>query len=118
MPDSVELYGNFPMEELSGHAQPEDRAARVRTRLWDANADADKTGRDAAVDFFGAGMVGEKHGRDVVGLAGVGESEQWARAGDHTMSLVLAVGGVADFFGESVVGMLKRAHDRRVHADV
>ncbi len=34
------------------------------------------------------------------------------------MALVLAVGGVADFFGESVVGVLQGAHCRRVDADV
>jgi len=27
------------------------------------------------------------------------------------VALVLAVGGVADFFGEGVVGVLERAHD-------
>src|SRR2546425_12988858 len=48
-------------------------------------------------DFFGARIVVEKHGRDVVGLAGVGEGKKWARAGDHAMALVLAVGGVAEF---------------------
>ena len=34
------------------------------------------------------------------------------------MTLILAVGGVADFLGKSVVGVLQRAHHRRVHADV
>ncbi len=34
------------------------------------------------------------------------------------MALVLAVGGVADFFGKGVVGVLERAHDRRVDANV
>ena len=72
----------------------------------------------AVEDFFGAWIVGEKHGSDVVGFAGVGESEKRARAGDHAMALVLAVGGVADFFGESVVGVLEGAHDRGVNANV
>ena len=34
------------------------------------------------------------------------------------MALVLAVGGVADFFGESVIGVLEGAHDGGVDADV
>ena len=34
------------------------------------------------------------------------------------MALVLAVGGVADFFREREIRVLQRAHDRRVHADV
>ena len=34
------------------------------------------------------------------------------------MALILAVGSVADFFGESEIGVLQRAHQRRVHADV
>jgi len=36
----------------------------------------------AFVDLFGARIVGEEHGGDVVGFAGVGESEERARAGD------------------------------------
>ncbi len=72
----------------------------------------------AVVNFFGARIVGEEHGGDVVGFAGVGEGEKRARAGDHAMALVLAVGGVADFFGEGVVGVLERAHDGGVDADV
>src|SRR5438105_9680390 len=34
------------------------------------------------------------------------------------MALVLRVGGVGDFFGEGVVGMLEASHDRCVNADV
>ena len=60
----------------------------------------------------------EEHRSDVVGLAGVGQSEKRARTGDHAMALVLAVGSVADFLGESVVGVLKSAHDGGVDADV
>ncbi len=70
------------------------------------------------VDFFGARVGGEEHGSDVVRLVGVGEREKRARAGNHAMALVLAVGGVADFLGESVVGVLERAHHRGVDADV
>ncbi len=72
----------------------------------------------AVVDFFGARIGFEEHGRDVVGFASIGESKQRTRAGNHAMTLVLAVGGVADFLGERVVGMLERAHDRSVDADV
>ena len=72
----------------------------------------------AVVDFLSAKIGFEEHGGDVIGFASIGESEKWARAGDHTMALVLAVGGVADFFGERIVGVLQGAHDRRVDADV
>ena len=72
----------------------------------------------AVVDFFGARIVFEQSGSDVVGLARVGEREQRARAGNHAVALVLAVGGVADFFGESVIGVLQRAHHGCVDADV
>ena len=34
------------------------------------------------------------------------------------MALVLAVGGVADFFGEGVMGVLQSAHHGGVDADV
>ena len=34
------------------------------------------------------------------------------------MALVLAVGGVADFFGEGEISVLQRAKDRGVNADV
>ena len=34
------------------------------------------------------------------------------------MALILAVSGMADFLREGEIGVLKRAHDRRVHADV
>ena len=34
------------------------------------------------------------------------------------MALILAVGGVADFFREGVIDVLQRAHHGRVHADV
>ena len=34
------------------------------------------------------------------------------------MALVLAIGGVADFFREREIRVLQRAHHRRVHADV
>ena len=72
----------------------------------------------AVVDFLGARILFQKHGRDVVGLAGVSESEQGTRARDHTVALVLAVSGVADFFGEGVVGVLQGAHSGRMDADV
>ena len=72
----------------------------------------------ALVDFLGAGIVGEKHGRDVVGLAGVGESKKRTRARDHAMALVLAVCGVADSFGKRVIGVLESTHHRGVDADV
>ena len=64
----------------------------------------------AIVDFFGARIFLKEHGSDVVGLAGVGEGKERARAGDHAMALVLTVGGVADFFGKSVIGVLEGAH--------
>ena len=72
----------------------------------------------AVVEFFGAGILGEESGSDVVGVAGVGESEERAGAGDHAVALVLGVGGVADFFGEGVIGVLERAHHGGVDADV
>ncbi len=72
----------------------------------------------AIVDFFGAGILREESGSDVVGLAGVGEGEKRARAGDHAVALILGVGGVADFFGESVIGVLESAHHGGVNADV
>src|SRR2546430_6619284 len=72
----------------------------------------------AVVDFLGAGIGIEEHGRDVIGLARVGESKKWARAGNHTMALVLAVRGMADFFGEGVVGVLESAHDWCLDTDV
>ena len=62
--------------------------------------------------------MGEESGSDVVGVAGVGESEERARAGDHAMALVLGVGGVGDFFGEGVIGVLESAHHGGVNADV
>ena len=34
------------------------------------------------------------------------------------MTLILAVCGVANFLGKSVIGMLQSAHERRMHADV
>ena len=34
------------------------------------------------------------------------------------MALVLAIGGVADFFGESEVGVLQRAKNRGMDADI
>ncbi len=72
----------------------------------------------AFVEFFGAGILREESGSDVVGLASVGEGEERARAGDHAVALVLGVGGVADFFGEGVIGVLERAHHWGVDADV
>ena len=72
----------------------------------------------AIVEFFGTGIFRKKFGSDVVGFAGVGQREQWARAGNHAVALVLAVGGVADFFGEGVIGVLQGAHHGRVDADV
>ena len=72
----------------------------------------------AFVDFVGARIFFEKLRRDEVGFTRVGERQEWARAWDHAMALVLRVGGVGDFFGEGVVGMLERAHDRCVDADV
>lgn len=72
----------------------------------------------AIVEFFGAGILREESGSDVVGLAGVGEREKRAGAGDHAMALVLGVGGVADFFGEGVIGVLESSHHGSVDADV
>ena len=72
----------------------------------------------AVVEFAGARIVFEEHGGDVIGLASVGEGEQRAGAGDHAMALVLAVGSVADFFCEGVIGVLEGAHRGRVDADV
>ncbi len=72
----------------------------------------------AVVEFLGARILREESGSDVVGVAGVGEGEKRARAGDHAMALVLGVGGVANFFGERVIGVLKRAHHGGVDADV
>jgi hypothetical protein len=72
----------------------------------------------AVVEFFGARILREESGSDVVGVAGVGESEKRAGAGDHAMALVLRVGGVADFFGEGVIGVLENAHHGGVDADV
>ena len=70
------------------------------------------------VKFLGTGISLKKFRSDVVGIASIGQREQWARAGYHAMALVLAVGGVADFFGEGVIGMLQGAHHGRVDADV
>ena len=72
----------------------------------------------AVVEFFRAGILAEEGGSDVVGVAGIGESEKGARAGDHAVALVLGVGGVADFFGEGVIGVLESAHHGGVDADV
>ncbi len=72
----------------------------------------------AVVDFFGARISCEKRRSDVVGFARVGEGEKRARAGNHAMALVLAVSGVADFFGEGVIGVLKGAHHGSMDADV
>ena len=52
------------------------------------------------------------------GRARIGEHQQRARAGHHAVALVLAIGGVADLLGEREIGVLQRAHERRVHADV
>jgi len=72
----------------------------------------------AVVEFLGAGILGEQSGSDVVGLARVGESQERAGAGDHAVALVLGIGGVADFFGEGVIGVLERTHHGGVDADV
>ena len=72
----------------------------------------------AIVEFLGAGILREESGSDVVGLAGVGEGEERAGAGNHAVALVLGVGGVADFFGEGVIGVLERTHHGCVDADV
>ncbi len=72
----------------------------------------------AVVEFFGAGILREESGSDVVGVASVGEGEERAGAGDHAVALVLGVGGMADFFGEGVVGVLESAHHGGVDADV
>src|SRR5579862_9898256 len=61
------------------------------------------------INFVGARIILEQRGGDVVGLAGVGEGKQRSRAGDHAVALVLRVGGVADFLGEGVSGVLERA---------
>ena len=72
----------------------------------------------AIVELLGAGILGEEKRDDVVGVACVGECEEGGGAGDHAMALVLGVGGVADFFGESVIGMLEGAHHGGADADV
>src|SRR5260370_41311685 len=72
----------------------------------------------AFVGFLSARVGSEERRRDVVRLARVGGREQRARAGEHAMALVLAVGSVTDFFSGSVVGVLERAHHGRVDADV
>ena len=72
----------------------------------------------AFVNFAGARIVANQHGRDVVGRARIGEGEQRARAGHHAVALVLTIGGVADFFREGEIRVLQRAHRRRVDADV
>src|SRR5260370_6498273 len=43
------------------------------------------------VDFFGARIVGNEHGQDVIWVARVGERKERARTGDHAVALVLAV---------------------------
>ncbi len=72
----------------------------------------------AVVEFFSTGILGEESGSDVVGVAGVGESEEGPGAGDHAVALVLGVGGVADFLGEGVIGVLEGAHHGGVDANV
>ena len=72
----------------------------------------------AIVEFFRAGILREESGSDVVGVAGVREGEEGAGAGDHAVALVLGVGGVGDFFGEGVIGVLESAHHGGVDADV
>ena len=60
----------------------------------------------ALVDFAGARIAGDESGGDVVKFTRVSESQNRARAWDHAMALVLAVGGVADLFCEGIVGVL------------
>jgi len=72
----------------------------------------------AIVNSAGARVAGDQHGRDVVGRVRVGKDKQRPRAGYHAVALVLAVSGVADFFGESVTGVLQGAHHRCMNADV
>lgn len=72
----------------------------------------------AVVEVAGAGIIFQEHGRDVVRLTGVGESEKRTRARDHAVTLVLAVGGVTDFFCERVIGVLEGAHGGSVDAHV
>ena len=72
----------------------------------------------AVVEFPGAGIIKEEPGSEVVGFARVGEGEKRARTGNHAMTLILTIGGVADFFCESVIGVLERAHHGGVDADV
>src|SRR5208337_707634 len=56
----------------------------------------------AAVDFAGARIPRKELWCDVVGITGIGESEKRARTGDHAVTLILAVRGVADFLGKGV----------------
>ena len=72
----------------------------------------------AVVEFFGARILREESGSDVVGVASVGESEQRAGPGDHAMALVLRVGSVGDLFREGVIGVLERTHHGGMDADV
>ena len=41
-----------------------------------------------------------------------------ARAGHHSMALILAIGGMANFFRKCKIRVLKCAHHRRMHADI
>src|SRR5215813_7973149 len=72
----------------------------------------------AEVNLFCTGVGIEEHGSDEIRVARIRESEQWARSGYHAMTLVLAIGGMRDFFCESVTGVLERAHDRCMDAYV
>ena len=70
------------------------------------------------VDVLGPRVFFQEHWRDVVRFAGIGKSEERARARDHAMPLVLAVCGMADFLREGVGGVLQRTHHGGVNADV
>jgi len=72
----------------------------------------------ALVHFAGARIFFEELRGDEVGLARVGEGEEGTRAGNHAMALVLRIRGVGDFLCKGVIGVLERAHDGRVDADV
>ncbi len=72
----------------------------------------------AIVESLCTGILRKKLGSDVIGLARVCQREQRAGAGNHAVTLVLAVGRVADFFCEGVIGVLQGTHHWSMDADV
>jgi len=64
------------------------------------------------------GIIVEQSGSDVIGFAGIARVSKGREPGIIRWALVLAVRGMADFFGESVVGVLQRTHHGSMDADV